>query len=121
MVRSKTNILTFQRPASDSSGKGDGKDWLRELPFEARFLAKKKSAAGYIYDSYGISMVIPEAVLLASISPDRPGFQFDWVDSQKFSEQNMFIALLPEPPKQELDNQHGKRILLGPADGDHYD
>lgn len=116
----KADILPFRRLSADSSGSDDGKDWLRELNFEDRFLTQRKGHLGYTFDSYGIAAVIPEAILLAHFSPDHMGMKFLWVDSKKFCKYFEKVAMLPEV-SQEGKNPHDEHYLAGPADSDHYE
>ncbi len=86
---------------------GDGtktRDWLRSLPANCFFLAKGKATGNVnaaFFDRWGVAAVIPEAVMLAAPHRNNPlAYEFFWVDSQKFSEQNRFVALLPTPDKE---------------------
>lgn len=83
---------------------GDGTktpDWLRALPNGAFFLSKAKAggnANAAFFDRWGIAAIIPEAVMLAAPHRNNPlAYEFFWVDTKKFSEQNRFVALLPTP------------------------
>lgn len=78
-------------------------DWLRSLPFGARFLCRPHAYKGARFDQFGIAAIIPEAILLGSVTPD--GLSFEWVDSKLFSNINKFVALLPNPPEEEDINE----------------
>lgn len=85
---------------------GDGTktiDWLRELPVGAFFLAKGKATNvnAAFFDRWGVAAVIPEAMMLAAPHRNNPlAYEFFWVDTKKFSEQNRFVALLPTPDEE---------------------
>lgn len=106
-------IIPFGIPKSNPSGPKSG-DWLRGLPDGAFFLSKAKagpSSQAAFFDRWGIAAVLPEAMMLAAPHRNNPvAFEFFWVDSQKFSEQNRFVALLPPVPKDAEEH-------LGEEDG----
>lgn len=95
-------IIPFEIAAKTAPSGTKTGDWLRTLPADAFFLSKAKAGSpsqSAFFDRWGIAAIIPEAVMLAA--PHRNNslaFEFFWVDSQKFSEQNRFVALLPKPP-----------------------
>lgn len=94
-----------------------GEDWLRKLEYGDRFLSRGVATQRADFDQYGIAFILPEAILLAEMQP-MGNHLFRWVDSQRFSGLNKFVALLPNPPQEEGDNE---RYLSGPADSEDHD
>ena len=95
-----------------------GHDWLRDLAYGDRFLAKRNYDRGARIPSFGIAAVIPEAILLAEFGSGGT-MSFDWVDSKVFSGMYKFVAMLPKPDEEAgVNNGHH---LLGPADGENND
>lgn len=96
-------IIPFGVPKTHGSGPKNH-DWLRALPDGAFFLSKAKAgptSQAAFFDRWGIAAVIPEAMLLAAPHRNNPlAYEFLWVDTQKFSELNRFVALLPTPDKE---------------------
>lgn len=97
------NVVPMVRPAPKPPG--TGVDWLRSIPKETRFLARRKMNKGPLLDSYGVAYREGNAVLLASESPNGPGYVFIWVDSPLFSAQNELYLILP---KTEPDEEAGQ-------------
>src|SRR5688572_11577775 len=100
------NVLPFESPAIKPDPTDPEFDWLRALPNEARFCAKKKGFKTAYFDHYGIGCVMPWGVLLACQSDIHPGMDWKWVDSREFSKQNIFIGLIPmmtEEPEKPVE------------------
>jgi hypothetical protein len=76
-----------------------GHDWLRDLAYGDRFLAKRHFHSGPDIPSFGIAMVIPEAILLADFRGDG-AMSFTWVDSKIFSGMYKLVAMLPKPDEE---------------------
>lgn len=87
-----------------SGGKSD--DWLRSLGQDTRFLCRPRNNRSSVFDQYGIAGLIPEAVLLYSFG--SVGFPFVWVDSSRFSKDNVFVAILPSSPEEERKNERNQ-------------
>lgn len=98
-------IIPFGVPKTAGDGSKTA-DWLRTLPPNCFFLAKGKATNtnAAFFDRWGIAAVIPEAIMLAAPHRNNPlAYEFFWVDSQKFSEQNRFVALLPDAEAGDKD------------------
>lgn len=100
------NVLAFPVPKPQGKPPG-GPDWLRDLSYGARFVAKRKGTRGVFLEGFGIGHVEPGCILLATEDDYKPGISWKWVDSQNFSAQYELVQLLPEL-KEELDNQPEK-------------
>lgn len=88
-------------PITKPDGNGIGiDDWLRRLPFESRFLCHGKQNRGCFLESYGVASIMQEAILLYDFNGFRPT-PFVWVNSVLFSRDYVFVAILPNPPKEE--------------------
>jgi hypothetical protein len=96
-----------------------GYDWLRDLQYGDRFLAKRHMDTGPRIPCFGIAQIIPEAILLADMQPTGM-MSFDWVDSKIFSGMYKLICVLPKPD-EEAGTSNDKHHLSGPADRDNYD
>lgn len=90
------NILPFEMPSTKPSPILPGKDWLRGLPFGARFVAKGVFNKSGWLDSYGIGSIQENAILLATDSDYYPGIVWKWVDSAEFSSKNILVQVLPD-------------------------
>lgn len=83
-------------PFKPSKAEPPSNDWLRTIELGKWFLSKGIANKSGWLDSFGVSMITPEAVMLAS--RNNNGFlEFNWTDSQDFSKFNKFVALLPTP------------------------
>lgn len=104
-------IIPFGIPKTAGDG-GKPKDWLRALPMGSFFLSKAKAGTPSqqaFFDRWGVAAIIPEAYMLAAPSKINPiAYEFFWVDTQKFSELNRFVALLPEVQNEGDDNHQGE-------------
>lgn len=97
------NVIPFEQPALATAPTPPGEDWLRQLPPEARFVAKPMNYKGPWLHHYGIGCVMPWGILLAYEEEPYPGMRWRWVDSKVFSQQNQFVGLIPmmeEEPDQ---------------------
>lgn len=98
------NVIPFAPPVPKTASKPpSGPDWLKELPFGARFLCKQKGNNSGHLSWYGIASPpeLTKSTCLASENPNGPGMQFHWVDSAIFSKQYEYVELLPEPSHEE--------------------
>lgn len=96
------DIIPFGIPKTAGDGT-KSQDWLRALPVNTFFLSKGKATNtnAAFFDRWGVAAVIPEAVMLAAPHRNNPlAYEFFWVDTKKFSEQNRFVALLPTPDEE---------------------
>lgn len=104
-VLANSNVVAFARPAPAPPG---GPDWLRTLPPDSRFLARKKNHTGYSLEWFGIGQILPKAMLLAH-EGQMGGMGWTWVISEKFCQTYDFHSMLPQPVNQEEkdeDNSH---------------
>lgn len=101
------NILSFAVPKPEMQPP-DGTDWLRALPPNTRFLARKKGAVSQVFlELFGIGYITPNAVLLAYESDYGPGMQMKYVDSAEFSRRYIHVENLPEMiPLEEGDGDN---------------
>lgn len=79
-------------------------DWLRTLPYEARFVSTHINNKTCWYDQWGIGMITPKAVLLADFR--EGGLVWRWVDSRLFSRDNRLVEIIPQP--KELEKPAGE-------------
>lgn len=70
-------------------------DWLRMLPFETRFLCKRKNTKNYLFDNYGVAQVTDHACLLYNFQQNAGYSPFLWVDTNEFSRNYELIEILP--------------------------
>lgn len=119
------NVVPFAKPAE----KPPGHDWLRLIPFEKRFLTKRKNSSPVLLTWYGVASPpgLTKSVCLAhEHSNGMPGIAFSWVDSANFSSQNEFVEYLPEPSRQEEgvgeeDGRNNPPVSATSRDNDHYE
>lgn len=111
------NILSFAVPKPEMQPP-DGTDWLRALPPNTRFLARKKGAVSQVFlELFGIGYITPNAVLLAYESDYGPGMQMKYVDSAEFSRRYILVEVLPEMvPFEEEPGETGRS-----TDNDKYE
>ena len=79
-------------------------DWLRTLPEHTRFVSQHKTNQGSRLDTYGIAAILDIAVLLYDFN-NPMGPPMFYVLSERFSKDNRFVGILPEP-KGENDGEH---------------
>jgi len=83
------------------------KDWLRELPLFTGFVSHGKLMRGAYLDSYGIAQIEDYAILLFNLTPAMGEPVRKWVNSFKFSQDNILDGIIPNPPQEEETNgQH---------------
>lgn len=82
-----------------------GEDWLRNLPNHTRFVSKHKTNQGSRLDTYGIAAILDFAILLYDFN-NPMGPPMFYVLSDEFSKMNRLIGILPNPPKEEENNEH---------------
>jgi len=96
----ETNVVPFERQVDLATAPKppQGPDWLRELPFETRFLCTVKGMRTYRRNLYGVAAVTDKSVLLWNFNEGPPM----WVDSYLFSQSHDLIEVLPnKPPDRE--------------------
>ena len=81
-------------------------DWLRTLPFEARFVSTNINNKTCWFDQWGIGMILPKTILLADFR--EGGLVWRWVDSRLFSRDNRLVEIIPPPKPEELVKPTGE-------------
>jgi hypothetical protein len=109
------NVVPFAKPAPAPPG---GPDWLRTLPPDSRFLAKKKNASGYALEWFGIGQTLPKAMLLAH-EGQMGGMGFTWVITEKFCQTYDFHSMLPQPVLQEEQDEDNSPTSAGSGNNEH--
>lgn len=90
------NVLSFEPVPKPEQKPPDGPDWLRSLPVNTRFLAKKKNATNQVFlELFGIGHVTPKAVLLFSEVEYGPAMIPKYVNSAAFSRMYDHVETLP--------------------------
>ena len=99
------NVLSFDAIPKPEMKPPDGPDWLRSLPVNTRFLAKKKGAVSQVFlELFGIAHITPKSILLFSEVEYGPAMVPKYVDSSEFSRRYIFVETLPEmKPLEEGD------------------
>lgn len=107
------NVIEFNPPVPKPEGAPpSGPDWLRKLPFGARFLAKKKGNRQVFLELFGIGHITPNAILLAYESEYGPGMAMKYVDSREFSDRYIWVETLPEmKPLEEGEEETNENHL----------
>lgn len=103
-------------PITQPAMKGpEDDDWLRSLPFGSRFVCYGRSNRGCFLDNWGVASIIPKAIMLYNFTPHMGVNPFAWVDSKKFSRDNIFVSLVPiNPPQEEEMNDKNNSSLPEP-------
>lgn len=98
------NVIQFElaHELLATAPKPPGKDWLRSLPQDCRFICRPLAQPGQIVlPWFGIASIEEKAILLATDGAMPGHLKFDWVDSANFSKQNVLVQLLPELKQEE--------------------
>lgn len=84
-----------------------GEDWLRSLPNHTRFCCIHRSDQGSFLDTYGITAILDEVVLLYDFGEVMRS-PLKCVISDRFSKDRRLIAVLPDPnpPQEGENNEH---------------
>jgi len=108
-------IIPFPEPKPAGSGP-KVEDWLRSLPEHSWFVSKAKGSTTPWLDFFGISRIVPEAVMLASRN-NLGGMDFHWCDSETFSKVNRFVAVIAQPEESNLKEEANPDKEAGEQDG----
>jgi hypothetical protein len=95
--------VDFPITKADPKPPGGG-DWLRSLPNHTRFVSRHKTNQGSRLDTWGIAAILPQCIMLYDFN-NPMGPPVSWHTSEEFSRDNRFVAILPDPPKEEEDNE----------------
>lgn len=94
-------------PITKTAPKGpDGRDWLRDLNKGERFVCRGRNNRGCFLDYYGIAEIFPATIMLYNFLPIYGMSPFCWVDSLKFSQDHVLVEIIPNPFKEEGNNEH---------------
>lgn len=87
-----------------------GPDWLRELPYGAKFTAYEKRLVNPVYyDQFGIAFITDKQILLACDQPNNLGnaMVVRWVNSENFSKTYKLVDVLPEYNGGQSEQEKG--------------
>lgn len=109
-------VLKFERPTPKLLTSETSSNWLKDLPLGSRFLSRDNGNRSFILNEFIKTGEFEDAVLLCEIQTNTREGAFFFVDSARFSSQNILFETLPsEGGQNELpEKDEGSEVQEHP-------